>query len=141
MQFQKILSFLGCLLVGCLIFYITQNFTIKQTDFYSYAWLTSRYYPVNIDFYTNLETYKFLLLFIIVVFLNAFNTIWDSSERQKTHVFAISLINLALLIMLMCGKNTIQILVSVCFIDVLGFYLINNISERRRYIFYNLFEK
>lgn len=47
-------------------------------------------------------------------------------------------LNLAALILLICSENAIQLLVSACLIDIFGFYMINDSSARRRYIFYNL---
>ena len=46
-------------------------------------------------------------------------------------------LNLAALILLICSENAIQLLVSACLIDIFGFYMINDSSARRRYIFYN----
>lgn len=137
-RFQKFLSLViaGFLTIGFYdIFYSLKN---GITENYSYNWLASRYYPVNLDFSTTFESYALLIPLFAAAILNAFFTIWDKLERHKLYVVALSTLNLAALIMLVCAQNSIQMLVSVCFIDVFGFCLIDNIAARRRYIFYNL---
>lgn len=137
-RFQKILSLLGAIsLLGALV-WVYHQFLIGATGKYSYSWLTSRYYPVDIQFFSDSSIYKVLLVLLFAAFLNMLYLFWDSAERQKLYIFALSCLNLASLLMLICGQNTIQILISICIIDILGFCLINNILARRQYIFYTL---
>ena len=138
-RFQKLLSLVGALLLGALLFLLYQGWQNGSVDNYSYAWLTSQYYPVNIDFVSDATTYQGFIILLLVALLNMFFMIGDSFERQKVYSFAITCFSLATFLLLICGQNTIQVLVSVCFLDIIGFCLINTISARKRYIFYTLF--
>ena len=137
-RFQKSLAFIGAGALLALFFVVYHHYIIGTKGIYSYQWLTSRYYPVNIEFWADAKIYTVLLVLLFVAFLNAIYMLWDKAERRKLYVFALSCLNLAALLMLICGQNTIQILISACFIDIFGFCLINNIPARRQYIFYSL---
>jgi len=52
---------------------------------------------------------------------------------------SLTLFSIAAILVLVCGNTTVQVLIGACFLDVLGFCIINNISIRKQYIFYNLF--
>lgn len=75
--------------------------------------------------------------FVIAVAVMLFNVSYPQEEDRFRFNGQICL-NLAALILLICSENAIQLLVSACLIDIFGFYMINDSSARRRYIFYNL---
>ena len=138
MRFQKILTALGGAVLGAILFAVYQAVHSQKFTDYSFKWLTSKYYPVNIDFIADKINYVVITFFIISALLNIIYMIYDINERKKVFVLSVSLLGLAFLILLICSQNTLQLLISICFIDVLGFCLINNIMARRRYIYYNL---
>ena len=80
------------------------------------------------------QIFPFFLISVIMIVFNCFSKI----EKRKLEQNGLICLNLAALIMLICSENTIQLLVSACVIDVLGFYIINESAARRKYIFYNL---
>lgn len=137
-RFQKFIVSAIILLLSIILFYFNQGLQSGVFSQYSYGWLTSKYYPVSLDFFTTKESYHLIIPLLFAVILCNFFSISNQIERQKVSVSALSVFSVAALIMLICGQNTIQLLVSVCFIDVLGFCVINNINARRQYIFYNL---
>ena len=137
-RFQRLTTVCGGAILTAVGIGFYQNYLNSYFDSYSYSWLTSRYYPVSIDFLSSAETYSLILPLFAVAVLNVFYMLWDTLEKQKTYLLALTCLNLAFLMMLICSQNTIQILVSACFIDVIGFCVINNISAKRQYIFYNL---
>ncbi|MBQ8466051.1 MAG: hypothetical protein IJ545_08605 [Alphaproteobacteria bacterium] len=137
-RFQKSLTCLGGGIFLMLLLDVYHSFLSGTNERYGFQWLSSRYYPVNIEFFANAEIYETFLLFLFSALLMMIYMIWDKYERQKFYVFALICFNLALLLMLICGQNTIQVLISACFIDIFGFCLINNIPARRQYIFYTL---
>ncbi len=114
------------------------NWQHNAFDKFSYLWLTSKYYPVSLDFFSSMFAYGFVAPFGAIAAICLLFIVQSREESQKLKLCALSVLHLAMIIMLVSGQNTIQILVSACFIDVLGFYLINNIAARRQYIFYNL---
>lgn len=137
-RFQKSLSFLFVVLLGAGFWWFCRCLQLQITDNFSYPWLTSKYYPVKLDFFSEPAVYELALPFFALALLGAVFVISDGGERQKLYLCSLISLNLAALIMLISGQNTIQILVSTCFIDVLGFCLIDNVPARRQYIFYNL---
>jgi len=137
-RFQKTFTIFFSLIMISGVFLLWHAWHLPIIDNYSFKWLTSKYYPVNIDFFSNQSNYSIIAPLFLVAILSAVFLIWDKFERQKIYICSLIAFHLALLIMMICSQNTIQILVSACFIDVLGFCVINNIAARRQYIFYNL---
>ena len=137
-QFQKTLALLFAILFVFIFGYYFHYWQMSYSDTNSYPWLLSYYYPISIDFFSNSKNYQFITPFFIVAILSLLVIIQDKLERQKVYLSALTALNLAFLIMLITAQNSIQLLVGACFVDVLGFCIINNISTRRQYIFYNL---
>ena len=137
-RFQKLTTACGGAVLAAISIGFYQNYLNADVDFYSYQWLSSRYYPVSIDFSSSLEAYLLMLPLFAVAVLNVFYMLWDTMEKQKTYLLTLMCLNIAFFMMLICGQNTIQIIVSACFVDVIGFCVINNIATKRQYIFYNL---
>lgn len=137
-RFQRFFTFLAILAVGYIgwIFYTSWQNNI--TDSYSFLWLSSKYYPVSLNFFSGEEIYKQVTPFFIIAAISCLFVLGNKQERQKLNIIALAILNLAAIIMLICGQNTLQLLVATCFIDVLGFCAINDMTARRQYIFYNL---
>lgn len=138
-RFQKILSFINILFLSSLIYWLLQGWHHQVFESTSYSWLTSRYYPVDIDFPATQKICLYFLVLLFTTLLSVIYMIGDTIEEQKVYTFALTCFSLAAFLLLICGQNTIQILVSSCFLDIIGFCLINDTPARKRYIFYNLF--
>ena len=78
-----------------------------------------------------------LPFFIVTSVILLFNTFLPSEEKRQ-RLGCLTCLKLAALTLLICSENAIQLLVSACIIDILGFYIINDSRVRRKYIFYNL---
>ncbi|MBR1604771.1 MAG: hypothetical protein IJ660_01530 [Alphaproteobacteria bacterium] len=137
-RLQKFFLYPAILAVSYIGWAFYWGVTNNVTDFYSFSWISSKYYPVNLDFFSTKEVYTQLLTFFIIAIMVCYSVIWNKQERQKLNIIALTSLNLAAIIMLICGQNTLQILIATCFLDVLGFCTINDITARRQYIFYNL---
>ena len=138
----KRLSFVYLLLLtismALMLGYFYQNWQQGTKDNFTYDWVSSPYYPIKIHLFSNFTHYAqifpFFLISVVMIIFNCFSKI----EKRKLEQNGLICLNLGALIMLICGENTIQLLVSACVIDVLGFYIINESAARRKYIFYNL---
>lgn len=137
-RFQKILSAIAAVFLAAVLYGVNHHYQLDVFSKISRLWISSRYHPINLDFSFTKESASLLLPLLMAALLNTLLMIWDNFERQKLYVFALSSLSLAALIMIICGQNTIQILTGACFVDILGFCVINNIAARRQYIFYNL---
>ncbi len=130
--------FLLTISIASLLGYFYQNWQMGTKDNFTYDWVSSPYYPIKIHLFSNFTHYAqifpFFLISVIMIVFNCFSKI----EKRKLEQNGLICLNLAALIMLICSENTIQLLVSACVIDVLGFYIINESAARRKYIFYNL---
>ena len=137
-RFQKILSLGTCIAaLGLAIWFAWAGYH-QIFDKYSYAWLTSKSYPVNLDFFAQSSTYGAVLVPLALTLLAMIYTFSDHMEKYKFFLNGLYLLNLAALILMLCAHNNLQTLLGACFIDVIGFCAINNVQARRRYIFYNL---
>ena len=128
-RFQKSLSFLFIALFGAGFWWFCSCWQQHVTDTYSYPWLVSKYYPVRLDFFSELPVYELVWPFFVLAILGGIFVVSDGGEKQKVYLCSLISLNLAALIMLISGQNTIQILVSTCFIDVLGFCIIDNVQH------------
>ena len=138
-RFQNILSVLGLCVLSSALYASYQGFHHFQGDNFSYSWLTSKFYPVNIDFASDKMLYLMIMTFLVSAVLNMLYMLIRETERYKLQIFSFATLGICCLILLNSSQNTLQLLISICFVDVLGFNLINNLAIRRRYIYYNLF--
>lgn len=137
-RLQKFLTVGFLCALAFLSFDFGMHFYSGYTDSFSYNWLSSKYYPVNIDFFSTFQNYCGTAAFLLVSVIAVIFILFDRPELQKLHLCALVSLNLAFLFMMVTAQNTIQLLVSACFIDVLGFCFMNQPDAGRRYIFYNL---
>lgn len=138
---RRYAKFLSLITAGAAAFLLERLYQGEQkgySDKFTYDWVSSRYYPVNIDLFSTPDNYAlifpFFMIAIAVLLFNAFMR----HEEKKVRLNGLTCLNLSALILLICSENAIQLLVSACVIDILGFYIINNGNARRKYIFYNL---
>ena len=138
-RFQNILSFLGLCVLSSALYASYQGFHHFKSDNFSYPWLTTKFYSVNIDVISDKLFYLMIIAFLASAVLNILYMLVRDTDRYKLQIFSFATLGICCLILLNSGQNTLQLLISVCFVDVLSFGLINNLAVRRRYIYYNLF--
>lgn len=131
-------SLLLLAIVSFLLANFYENWMIGYSDKFTYQWIQSAYYPVNINLYSTAQHYGIIFPFFIITVLSMLYNSLYHREENKLHLNASAAMSLAALILLICSENYIQLLVSACVIDIFGFYIINDAMSRRRYIFYNL---
>lgn len=138
---RKYTKFLSLMTAGAAVFILERLYQGQQngySDKFTYDWVSSRYYPVNINLFSTPDYYALIFpFFIITIAVLLFNA-FMRHEEKKVRLNGLTCLNLSALILLICSENAIQLLVSACVIDILGFYIINNGNARRKYIFYNL---
>lgn len=137
-RLSRLLAFFLAAAGAVLLLNFYQNWQLGYTDGFTYDWVSSAYYPVKISLFSSpLHYMQIFPFFVIAVTVMLFNVSYPQEEDRFRFNGQICL-NLAALILLICSENAIQLLVSACLIDIFGFYMINDSSARRRYIFYNL---
>lgn len=137
-NFERLLSLLLLSLLTFVTLHLYQSWQLNLHDNFTYHWITSRYNKVDINLFSTTANYSFIFPFFIISALMILHNIFYSLEANKLCLNGLILLNLAGLILLICSQNFIQLLVGACVIDVLGFYLINDMSAKKKYIFYNM---
>lgn len=137
-NFERLLSLLLLSLLAFLTLHLYQSWQLNLHDSFTYHWITSRYNKVDINLFSTTANYAFIFPFFIISALMILQNIFYSLEAHKLRLNGLIFLNLAGLILLICSQNFIQLLVGACVIDVLGFYLINDMTAKKKYIFYNM---
>lgn len=137
-NFERFFSLLLLSLLAFVTLHLYQSWQLNLYDSFTYHWITSRYNKVDINLFSTTTNYSFIFPFFIISGLMILHNIFYSLEAHKLRLNGLILLNLAGLILLICSQNFIQLLVGACVIDVLGFYLINDMAAKKKYIFYNM---
>ncbi len=137
---DKLERFLTFVLFGSVVFLGMNLFEAWQEgikDTFTYRWITSRYNKADINLFSAAENYAFIFPFFIISAVLILNNIFYPLEPRKGRISGLIALNLACLILLICSRNFIQLLIGACAIDVLGFYVTDDMEAKKKYIFYN----
>lgn len=137
-KFSRLLSLLLWAITVFLLANFYENWQIGFKDKFTYQWIQSSYYPVDINIFSTASHYAVIFPFFVIAVLSMLYNAFYRLEENKLHLNGSAALSLAALVLLVCSENYIQLLVSACVIDIFGFYMINVTAARRRYIFYNL---
>lgn len=136
-RFERFLTFI---LFGMLVFLGMNFFESWQagvTDKFTYHWITSRYNKADINIFSSAENYALIFPFFIMSALLVLDNLFYPLEPKKSSFSGLIVLNLACLILLICSRNFIQLLIGACAIDVLGFYVTDDMEAKKKYTFYN----
>ncbi len=136
-RFEKFLTFV---LFAILLFLGLNFFESWQggiTDNFTYHWITSRYNKADINIFSSAENYALIFPFFIISALLVLDNVFYPLEPKRGRFSGLIVLNLACLILLICSRNFIQLLIGACAIDVLGFYITDDMEAKKKYTFYN----
>lgn len=125
------------LAAAILVFTLTPEIMLKGKAF-AYDWIDTKAIQVSLVLAPSLEVYKFgALLGMITLVIMFYNCFYDEGKIRLRNGGLYLLIFVAMMF-LISAENMMQLLISVCFVDILCFYLLKDSSLKRRYMFYNV---
>lgn len=137
-RYGKSMSFLIWVIVGVMFFYFFQNWQVGTNAPFSYHWLQYRALHVDVDLSSMASNYVGIFPVFLISWITLLIVIFNPDENHKMHLSGMILLNLSAFIMLICSNNVIQLLISGCMVGVVGYYIINEVEARKKYVFYNL---
>lgn len=137
-RFNKAAAFVVWVITGLVFFYFFQNWQVGTTENFSYHWLRYQALHIDINLSSNANNYAQIFPVFLISWVGMLVAVFNSDETKKMHLSGMILLNLAAFIFLLCSDNLIQLLISSCMVGVIGFYIINEVEARRKYVFYNL---
>ncbi len=137
-RYNKAAAFLVWAAAGLVFFYFFQNWQVGTNTGFSYHWLRYQALHVDINLSSNSQNYAQIFPVFLVSWIAMLIAVFNPDETKKVHLSGMFLLNLAAFILLLCSDNLIQLLISSCMVGVVGYYIINEVEARRKYVFYNL---
>lgn len=138
LRYPKTAAFMVWAITGLIFFYFFQNWQVGTTENFSYHWLRYQILHIDINLSSDAKNYAQIFPVFLISWITILVAVFNSDETKKMHLSGMILLNLAAFILLLCSNNLIQLLISSCMVSVIGFYIINDVEARRKYVFYNL---
>lgn len=137
-RFNKAASFVVWVITGFVFFYFFQNWQVGTVEKFTFHWLKYQALHIDINLSSDANNYAQIFPVFLISWIAMLIAVFNSDETKKMHLSGMILLNLAAFILLLCSDNLIQLLISSCMVGVIGFYIINEVEARRKYVFYNL---
>lgn len=137
-SYDKIAAFLVCTIFTVLFFNFYETWQLKQDFPFVYHWLKYRTLNVDVNLSSTNQNYGMIFPIFIVSLCSMLIAVFNKNEVFKAKLSSHILLNLAFFILLICSNNLIQLLISSSMVGVIGFYIINDVQAREKYVFYNL---
>lgn len=102
-----------------------------------YSWIPHHTLQANFSFATAVKTSAFVSVMSICLAALVYLNIVYRREEYSLYVNNLLLLNFAALIILLASQDFIQLMIGSCCFSIVGFYLINDIEAKTRFIFYN----
>ena len=137
-RFEKALSFLLLCFLALWGVWIFETESLGLINKFSVHWIDASLMPVNINLNTSPETCRLVFALLVITTLSVFYNTFYNAETERLRLNGLLMLNLAMLVLIICSQNFMQLLTAVCITDVLCLLMINDIESKRRYAFYNL---
>lgn len=123
---------------GAVIFYhLFQIFQLHDVSGFVFNWLPFKNLNASLYLSGGYTLEKMLIpLLASALVLIYFNTIYQP-EAAKLVLNGLLLLSVAAFILIISSQDFIQLMAGSCIYTILGFYLINNIEVKKKFIFYN----
>ena len=103
-----------------------------------FQWIDTSAIKVKLLLKPSTEMYRFgALLGMITLVVMFYNCFYDEGKMRLRNG-GLYLLIFIVMMFLISAQNMMQILISVCFVDILCFYLLKDSNLKRRYMFYNM---
>lgn len=125
-------------------FFSVVAFSIASFGFESYPkpfiwkWIVSPVINVNLVLKYSPDLDGVAAALFLAVGVALFYNSFCFFEKERLKVAGLAIFLLVMMIVLISAQNMMQLLVAACFIDVLAFYLINDMPAKQKFVFFNL---
>ncbi len=138
-RYKKFLSFAFVIVLAGFFYQVFQNYDTQIFDSFSFAWMQSPKYKIDINIDSTQQNYIIFLPILLISIFMTLQIIFYSKEDKKNREYSIIAFNLANIILLISSRNLVQLLTGICIADIITQLMINNFYISKKYIFYSLF--
>lgn len=131
--------FLFMAVVLCLWPWLTEQANLLKKSLWFFNWIDTSVIKVDIALRTGTEYAPFIWAQIIaLMFALNYNAFFSFEKMRLRYAGLYTLIFVAMMFVV-SAFNIMQLLIAICFVDILGFYLLQDIGVKRHYMFFNFF--
>lgn len=137
-KYKKMTSWFFVIALACAAFYFWNGYTEQINDTFSFFWMRTQRYHIEIDIDSSLKNYIRLLPVFAISLVVALYGVFVPEEKNERNFYACVAFNLANMILLVSSKNLVQLITCVCLADIISQSIIHNFGVSKKYIFYSL---
>ena len=131
------LFFVAALLGVAVLFFM--GYQEHNTDSFSFFWMRTQKYRIEININSSLKNYIRLFPVIIMTLLTAFYRAANCRKQKDENFYALISFNIANMIILVSSQNLVQLLTCIYVADIISQAMIKQFGISKKYIFYSLF--
>ncbi len=137
-RLQKSWAVVVCMAAATVLFFMLTPEVMVDGKAFVYNWIDTNAIRVKLTVLPSLEMYKLgALLGLIALAMMFYNCFYDEGKMRLRNAGLYLLILVAMLA-LVSAQNMMQIMIALCWVDVLCFYLLKDSWLKRGYMFYNV---
>lgn len=137
-RYENLWSFL---LLGILVLLgvnVWENGQLGINETFAFHWIDTSLMRVDLNLNTDAAVYNLTAPLVWLTGISVFYNTFYKAETDRLRLNGLLFLNLAVVILVICAQNFMQLLTAVCIADILCLFMINDIDGKRHYVFYNL---
>lgn len=127
------------LALGWLLYPVVDSGQLFNRSIWFFTWIKTPVIRVDVALRTGAAYGPFILSQIIVLGFALYYNMFFSLEKLRLRHGGLYALIFMLMMFAVSAGNSLQLLITICLIDVLSFYLISEASVRRNFVFFNFF--
>ena len=131
--------FLFAAVVLCLLPWLSGQGVLFKKSLWFFNWVDTSVIKIDIALRTGPEYAPFIWTQIIVLMFALSYNAFFSFEKMRLRYAGLYTLIFAAMMFVISAFNIMQLLIAICFVDILGFYLLQDIGVKRHYMFFNFF--
>ena len=136
-QGRRAWSAIMFVICAVLMYHLWSAFQQHDTSQFVYPWIPYPALQANFNLSANLKLEQMLLPLLGTALLLIYLNCIYKPEEHKLRLNGLVLLSGAAVIVLASSRDFIQLMSGSCCFTILGFYLIDNIEAKKKFIFYN----
>ena len=125
------------LALGWLLYPVVDSGQLFNRSIWFFTWIKTPVIRVDVALRTGAAYGPFILSQIIVLGFALYYNMFFSLEKLRLRHGGLYVLIFMLMMFAVSAGNSLQLLITICLIDVLSFYLISEASVRRNFVFFN----
>ena len=137
-RLQKSWAVVVCILAAVVVFLMLTPEIMVNGKAFVYNWIETAAIRVKLTLLPSVEMYKLgALLSLMALAMMFYNCFYDEGKMRLRNA-GLYLLILVAMMALVSAQNMMQVIIALCWVDVLCFYLLKDSWLKRGYMFYNV---